>query len=524
MPATKWGESFSARVFRTFVLTLLVVACLVVVPLVLTQRRALEADLIERGRTLAGVLARGERAAVYAENRELLSDAAQGVLEKEYVLALTVLAKDMRPLLAEGRGGTGSAHARTVTARLREAAARLGPDGGYAVLEEPASIDVLAPVVIRVPRAGGAELYFEQKEADTPKELIGWVRVSLDRDALRRAVTAMLARVAFTILAFLALGSALIYLIARRTARPLVVLSEQVRAFGRGEPVRHVSAASRDEVGRLADAFNAMIAEIEQRERAQAGTEQRLREAQKLEAVGTLARGIAHDFNNILSTVKGAVHILEKRYTDQDFLLGYTAKIRAALGRAGELIAGLIAFSRTKEWRALPLDLDSVLLGLAPTLRDIVGEGVRIELELASRPLPLLGDPLGLHQVLINLAANARDAMPDGGVLRIATGSGAPADGSGAAGAAGRAAGTVWMTVADTGVGMAPATRERVFEPFFTTKEVGRGTGLGLSIVHGIIEQHGGRITVQSEAGRGTTFTVVLPLLDGGTAGEPGAP
>jgi PAS domain S-box-containing protein len=224
--------------------------------------------------------------------------------------------------------------------------------------------------------------------------------------------------------------------------------------------------------------------------------EEQLRQAQKMEAVGQLAGGIAHDFNNLLTVISGYGAIAQARIG-----AGPGAEelkeIAHATERAAQVTRQLLAFSRRQVLEPTLLDLNEVARGLAPMLGRLIGEDVAIAMLTDDRLAPVVADRGQLAQVILNLAVNARDAMPAGGTLTIETRM--------------LEDGQVGLIVSDTGVGMEPAVVEHAFEPFFTTKEAGHGTGLGLATVHGIVEQSGGRVSVQSEPGFGTSLTVSLP-------------
>ncbi|MEK6742700.1 MAG: ATP-binding protein [Nitrospirota bacterium] len=248
--------------------------------------------------------------------------------------------------------------------------------------------------------------------------------------------------------------------------------------------------------------------------------EAQLIQSQKMEAIGTLAGGVAHDFNNILTAIIGYGSILQRKMDDADPLKTSVVNILESAQRAARLTKSLLTFGRKQALSPMPVDLNSVVRRVEKLLLPLIGEDVELASELSDADLIVQADAGQLEQVLMNLATNARDAMPQGGCFTVRTGQttfdaeqarihGVPAAGSFAV-----------LSVSDTGSGMDEATRLKIFEPFFTTKEVGRGTGLGLAIAYGIIRQHNGTISVYSEIGKGTTFIIYLPLLQRPAAEE----
>jgi nitrogen-specific signal transduction histidine kinase len=243
--------------------------------------------------------------------------------------------------------------------------------------------------------------------------------------------------------------------------------------------------------------------------------EEQLRQAQKMEAVGRLAGGIAHDFNNLLMVIMGHGELLRRSLEGDDVRLRKVQHVMGASERAARLVQQLLAFSRKQVLEPQVLDLNALVADTARMLRPLLGEDVKIVTRLDPALGPVRVDPAQIDQVLMNLAVNARDAMPAGGTLALETANVGASDPE----APPR---HVALTVRDTGLGMDETTRARVFEPFFTTKSGTGGSGLGLSMVYGIVQQSGGQIAVESEPGRGSSFRILLPRADGpAAAAEP---
>ncbi|HVY31838.1 MAG TPA: ATP-binding protein [Polyangiaceae bacterium] len=243
--------------------------------------------------------------------------------------------------------------------------------------------------------------------------------------------------------------------------------------------------------------------------------EERLRQAQKMEAIGRLAGGVAHDFNNLLSVILGCSYLLFDDLPQGAPARAHVDEIHRAGERAASLTQQLLAFSRQQLLEPRVLDLNQVLHGMSQMLRRLLGEDVELKLLLDERLGRILVDPSQMEQVILNLAVNARDAMPSGGKLSIFTSnvSLTPTQAEARDFAPGD---YVLLNVVDTGQGMDPATIGRIFEPFFTTKGLGQGTGLGLATVLGIVEQSRGHVLVTSQPGRGTSFDIYLPCTERG--------
>jgi two-component system cell cycle sensor histidine kinase/response regulator CckA len=248
--------------------------------------------------------------------------------------------------------------------------------------------------------------------------------------------------------------------------------------------------------------------------RALRESEEGLRQGQRMEAVGRFAGGVAHDFNNMMSAVVGFSALVLDALEPENPLRRYVEEIQRAGERASDMTKQLLAFTRKQVLLPQVLDLNEVVTDVNGLLARLIGEDVELRSDLAPSLHPVEADAGQLEQVIVNLAVNARDAMPRGGTLTIATANREIAETDATARQRDLEPGSyVELSVTDTGEGMDDATQRQIFEPFFTTKEEGKGTGLGLATAFGIVKQSGGHIAVESEPGRGTTFTICLPRV-----------
>jgi PAS domain S-box-containing protein len=268
------------------------------------------------------------------------------------------------------------------------------------------------------------------------------------------------------------------------------------------------------------DFFFGVGIDITERRRAEeekARVEAQLRDAYKMQAVGQLAAGVAHDFNSILAIILGnAEHIRGKLRDDQ--IEGPEAAalehITAAVERGASLVRRLLTFGRASRGRPQRLDLNRIVSEMERMLQPLISDQIEFRVNLASDISPVHADPGQLEEVIMNLVLNARDAMPNGGMLTVETASVTLNEAHVAAHVEARTGPHTMLAVSDTGIGLGEETHRRLFEPFFTTKPVDQGTGLGLSIVHGIVAQAGGHINVTSKPAKGTTFKVYFPSVE----------
>ena len=488
-------DSFTYKVFTIFFVFVLAITIVLTFLSAHYQTGKVRDDLSARGKMLATMLANSSRIGVFAENLQLLNDAADGVMSQSDVLRVAIYSADGRKLLIRNN-------------IFRKDTSASG--SGSEPLKAGQAIEFIEPIILEQRQGGEDELYFGGTAAKTERAVIGQAKVALDGSVVAEGVKSILVQNITIGCLFLLIGTIFLAVVLKRVLGPLSQLTREVKMLGEGQSIERISVGSQDEIGRLSIAFNDMAEKLRKREEEKIELEQQLRHGQKMEAVGTLARGIAHDFNNILTTVQASIYIIQKKIDKQDSIYPYVSRINNSISKAKMLIQSLLTFSRGQTVKLFPIDINATVANMEPMIRAMVGEGIECSVIIPEAPLVVMADSTQMEQVLLNLAANARDAMPDGGTLTITMErvDVAADDRIARPGAYAR------IVVADTGEGIRDEIKERIFEPFFTTKEVGKGTGLGLSIVYGIIEQHQGYIFVDSGPGKGAAFSIYLPLFE----------
>jgi PAS domain S-box-containing protein len=297
-----------------------------------------------------------------------------------------------------------------------------------------------------------------------------------------------------------------------RVRRWLGTNVDVAEAAGREAALERSAAALREREARLLRAHNELESRVVEEVKAREAAQARLAQAEKLSALGQLAGGIAHDFNNVMQAVSGGASLIGRHADSEDTVKRLSKIVEDAAWRGASVTRRLLAFARRGELRAAPVQISALLYGMREILAHTLGAAVKVELDVAQGLPAVLADGSQLESVVVNLATNARDAMPQGGTITIAATSERIIDNGHVEGLE---PGTyVRLTVADTGTGIEAATLQRVMEPFFTTKEQGKGTGLGLPMARGFAQQSGGALTIASDPGLGTMVALWLPLSD----------
>ncbi|MBI5103014.1 MAG: HAMP domain-containing protein [Nitrospirae bacterium] len=514
MSGRGFRNTFGYRLFWYFASMILVAAPLFTIAAVSYQKKVMTDDLVKEGRIITSLLVSSLRTWIFAENAENIRDSLTGIMDHGNI-ASVVIYNDKGGIIYTGRRNK-STPATGVTPAPDFASMKFTGDEGAPlnIQDLKDSIEIICPVKMELAGTSDMALYFDDPSGQKKNINIGYIRVGLSKEGLRAEMFRIAVRVAIGAIIGILAGLAVLYIAVIGVTRPLRELTANLRRFGAGDSIRALPVSGSDEIGELSEAFNSMAEDLRRREQETIALQERLKESEKLEAVGRLSRGIAHDFNNILSTVQGSVYMLEKKFGDSESIMYYVEKIRNSLSRSGRLLQSIVSYSRARAAELRPIELNSIIKRMTTLLESISGEAISLNISLSDEELVVMGDTLQIEQVIMNLAANAKDAMPDGGALTIRT-SPVTLDGGGAEkveGAGGKRYAAI--EVIDTGTGIDEEARERIFDPFFTTKDPGGGTGLGLAIVTGIVERHGGHVGVRSQPDHGTAFTVQLPLFE----------
>ncbi|HTP65335.1 MAG TPA: ATP-binding protein, partial [Geobacteraceae bacterium] len=460
----------------------------------------------------SSLLANSTRLGVFTENADLLKSPVNGIFEDPEVLSVGVYTNSGKALTMVSRAGRKiTPDADTWDDNIRKI---LSNSSSFMHRRRDGHFTFWTRVTLKPAVTDEDPLYFNPEQTRSSEQNIGFVRVVLDSRPLRENLRALLLSSTLIGVFSLILGSLIAFLISSRITKPLNRLTDGVNSFGMGGRYREIKVETGDEIGKLALAFNNMVDSLRRREAEKEELEERLRHSQKMEAIGTLAGGVAHDFNNILMAINGYGILLQTELEKGGRLWTYADQIVRAGDRAATLTNRLLAFTRKQIIAPRQVIIDETISNIEKMLARMITEDVELKLSLGAPEAVVVVDPGQLDQVMINLVTNARDAMPKGGKITIATAQVALDDNFVKRHDQVKAGDYVMITVTDSGVGIPEHISKRIFDPFFTTKEVGKGTGLGLSMVYGIVSQHNGFIEVDSQEGKGSSFRLYLPSLE----------
>ena len=512
-------ESFRFKIILLCIVPILVICFALTSFFVYRHSESLVESLAERGRLLARVLAYSAKVGVFAENADLLKGPTDTIARQNEVVRVSIFngngillysasnpesLSDNAPGLAESSVGNEFYENWN------------SPDPAVS-LDTGNAMHIWSAVFSTQGYSSPESLFFNETEAPDDRTVIGFIKIVLGKDAMKSQLYGFVFKALLIATITAALASLSIVMVVRGITSPLDNLARGIKAIGTNGASEPVPVDTNDEIGNLARAFNEMSASIEKRKAENFHLEMQLRQAQKLESLGTLAGGIAHDFNNVLTPILGFTQMAMEEVPENEDVQELLGESMEAARRARELVEQILAFSRLSEKRKTPLKLQSIVKEALKLLRASVPTTIAITWNIDPECGSVLADPTDIHSIVLNLGANAYHAMRErGGKMEVIleeelveeNEAGEPSTGP----KPGRYA---KLSVKDTGEGMDETVLARIFDPYFTTKPVGQGTGMGLSMVHGIVRSVGGSIVVESEPGKGTLFRIFLPIESG---------
>ncbi len=510
------AESFTSKIYLTHIFTIVVISLSFTAFHIHYEKKSKTRVLINKGELLAAQLAENARIGTFAEDAELLEGSLHSVFRQKEVVKAFIRSENGKLLLERWKPGADMRKGFRVgePGAIANIIDRIRKTGKPLYLMRENTIDFWAPVQHESNYYPQEALLLTDNPHQNSNRTIGFVCLVLGKKQLHESFQILIFNSILITAVFLLMALVATYLVTRSITKPLKGLKKCVNDLGSGVSVDKIPVETNDEVGELAAAFNTMAESLKMRDKEKDDLTQQLLQAQKMEAMGTLAGGVAHDFNNILTGIIGYGSLLRDELPANSAYADYASEIINASNKASDLTQRLLAFSKKQVINPKVINLNNSIINLNKLLLRLINENIDLRVQLSEEDTFIIADEGQMEQVLINLVTNARDAMPDGGVLTISTESGATEGGVLKPRRLNETGKYVKLTVSDTGKGIDAETRGRIFDPFFTTKEVGKGTGLGLSIVYGIISQCNGFVEVESEPSKKTSLIIYLPLTD----------
>jgi signal transduction histidine kinase len=513
-------EGFGIRLFILFTVFTFLVSLVFTGFFMHFQSKAMEQALKNNGRILANILAYNAKIGVFSENIDLLKNPVDGIFQQEEVFRVTVYNQARKVLVDNKKSDCDKYNTPLNNYEKTSDEIFKNIEAHNPVLwsNHKNSLEFWSKVVSVEAPTNNESLFFDQDMPMQKVRTIGFVRVLLSKQMLHDRLVSLCIKSALIGFFFWLTGSIVGFFILKSIIKPLNQLTSGVKAFGEHGTVDKISVGTKDEIGKLADAFNHMYESLKRRDYEKKHLEEQLLHAQKMEAIGTLAGGIAHDFNNILSVIVGYIELALLDIPETDPLRGKLDQVLKAGGRATDLVKQILAFSRKDKQKLMLIRISPIVKEALKMLRSSLPATIEIRMDIRNSSLSILSDPSQIHQILMNLCTNAAHALPDNkGLLSVSLYE-VYVDQDTASGHADLQAGHYQkLIVSDNGEGIKPEIMDRIFDPFFTTKGPGKGTGMGLSVIHGIVKTCKGPITVDSEPGKGTTFQIFFPIIDAKT-------
>ncbi len=481
------------------------------------QSKAMEQALKNNGKILANILAYNAKIGVFSENIDLLKNPVDGIFQQEEVFMVTVYNK-AGEILINNKKSNYEKYNKTINIYENisdEIFKNIEAYNAAFFSDHKDSVGFWSKVVSVETSTNDESLFFDQDMPLNNVRTIGFARVLLSKRILHDRLLSLCIRSIYIALFFWMAGSIVGFFILKSIIKPLNQLTSGVKAFGEHGVIDKIPIHTKDEIGKLADAFNNMYESLRKRDSEKKQLEEQLLHSQKMEAIGTLAGGIAHDFNNILGVIVGYTELSLLDMPETDPLRGKLDQVLKASGRATDLVKQILAFSRKDKQQLTPTRIDLIVKEALKMLRSSLPTTIEIRTDIKKINSSILSDPSQIHQILMNLCTNASHAMPDNkGVLEVSLAE-VDIDQDRASEHTDLQAGRYQkLTVRDNGEGIKPEIMDRIFDPFFTTKGPGKGTGMGLAVIHGIVKRCKGAIIFDSEPGKGTIFQIFFPTVD----------